>query len=67
MPLSHFVDVTHTESYKQALITQGSKNNWQLGPWLEFADDHAIGQSYLWAVVNGIDKKNSLNSYESTL
>ena len=51
--LSQFTDLTQNKTYKQALLNQGENNHWQLGPWLEFADDHAIGQSYLWAAQNG--------------
>ena len=51
--LSRFADLTQAPAYRQALLDQGRTNAWQLGPWLEFADDHAIGQSYLWAKKNG--------------
>ena len=51
--LARFADITGDQAYRDALLEQGRKNDWQLGPWLEFADDHAIGQSYLWASRNG--------------
>lgn len=58
--LSQFADVTQDPRYKKALVQQAENNQWKLGPWLEFADDHAIGQSYLWAARNGVAKKTAL-------
>lgn len=51
--LARFADVSGEAAYREALLEQGRNNGWELGPWLEFADDHAIGQSYLWASRNG--------------
>ncbi|MDC7676148.1 glycoside hydrolase family 88/105 protein [Asticcacaulis machinosus] len=39
--------------YKETIIQRGIANKWQLGPTTYFADDHVIGQSYLWASRNG--------------
>ncbi|MEM9964630.1 MAG: glycoside hydrolase family 88 protein, partial [Asticcacaulis sp.] len=39
--------------YKQTILHRGIANKWQLGPTFYFADDHVIGQSYLWASQNG--------------
>lgn len=33
--------------YREAMRAMGTKFNWQPGPRLEHADDHAIGQTYL--------------------
>jgi unsaturated rhamnogalacturonyl hydrolase len=51
--LTRFADSTEEPSYREALLAQGKTNDWQLGPSLHNADDHAIGQSYLWAAENG--------------
>ncbi|ABD83201.1 glycoside hydrolase family 88/105 protein [Saccharophagus degradans] len=59
--LTQFTDLTQHKPYQQALIKQGENNQWQLGPWLEFADDHIIGQSYLWAAKNGVSKTTALS------
>lgn len=39
--------------YKQTILARGQANKWQLGPTPYHADDHVIGQSYLWASQNG--------------
>ncbi len=51
--LTHFAEATGEAAYREAILAQGRANEWRLGDWLEFADDHAIGQSYLWAARNG--------------
>jgi rhamnogalacturonyl hydrolase YesR len=38
---------------RQAILAMGNANRWQPGDKPYFADDHAITQSYLWAVSNG--------------
>jgi beta-galactosidase len=35
--------------FADAIIAHGAQNEWQLGERLMHADDHVIGQSYLWA------------------
>lgn len=35
------------DKYQKAMAAVGEKFNWQLGPRPTFADDHAIGQTYL--------------------
>ena len=52
--LARFTDLTNEPAYRDALLAQGEKNAWQLGPGLHNADDHAIGQAYLWAAENGV-------------
>ena len=39
--------------YKQTILARGEANKWQLGPMRYHADDHVIGQTYLWAARNG--------------
>lgn len=39
--------------YRQTILARGAANKWQLGPTTYHADDHVIGQSYLWASRNG--------------
>jgi rhamnogalacturonyl hydrolase YesR len=51
--LTHFADAGGDPAYREAILAQGRANGWRLGDWLEFADDHAIGQSYLWAAQHG--------------
>ena len=51
--LTHFAEATGDSVYREAILAQGRANEWRLGDWLELADDHAIGQSYLWAARHG--------------
>ncbi len=51
--LTRFADSTQSPVYRDALLAMGRTNDWRLGDWLPFADDHAIGQAYLWAAANG--------------
>lgn len=37
----------HGTAYKDAMVSMGKQFNWQLGPRKDFADDHAVGQTYL--------------------
>lgn len=39
--------------YKQTILARGEGNQWQPGPNFYHADDHVIGQSYLWAYRHG--------------
>lgn len=39
--------------YQQTILSRGMGNNWQLGTRVYHADDHVIGQSYLWAAQHG--------------
>ena len=51
--LARLADFTNESSYRDALLEQGLRNAWELGPTLHNADDHAIGQAYLRAAANG--------------
>jgi rhamnogalacturonyl hydrolase YesR len=37
----------HGNVYKDAMISMGGQFKWELGPRKDFADDHAVGQTYL--------------------
>lgn len=39
--------------YRDAIMARGKATGWQLGRRAYHADDHAIGQAYLWAAVHG--------------
>lgn len=51
--LTHLADRSASPRFKDAVITHGTENNWQLGRRLYHADDHIIGASYLWAAKHG--------------
>lgn len=51
--MTRFADVTNAKRYREAILAQGRANAWTPGPRLYHADDHVIGQSYLWAARNG--------------
>ncbi|GGZ44274.1 glycoside hydrolase family 88 protein [Asticcacaulis endophyticus] len=40
-------------AYGRAIISRGEANRWQLGRRFYHADEHVIGQSYLWASKHG--------------
>ena len=51
--MTRLADVTHEKRFREALLAQGRANAWQPGPRTYHADDHVIGQSYLWAARHG--------------
>jgi rhamnogalacturonyl hydrolase YesR len=51
--MTRLADATGEKRFREAILAQGRANNWQLGPRVYHADDHVIGQSYLWAARNG--------------
>ncbi|MDC7675964.1 glycoside hydrolase family 88 protein [Asticcacaulis machinosus] len=51
--LTDLADRSDNPIYKQTIIARGMGNKWQLGSRTYHADDHVIGQSYLWASRNG--------------
>lgn len=51
--LTDLADRSENPKYKEAIFDRGRANNWELGRRPYFADDHVIGQSYLWAALNG--------------
>jgi rhamnogalacturonyl hydrolase YesR len=51
--LTALADHSDKPHYKQVVLSRGAANKWQLGRRLYHADDHVIGQSYLWAYRHG--------------
>jgi rhamnogalacturonyl hydrolase YesR len=51
--LSHLADVSAEKRFREAILAMGRGNQWQLGKRTYHADDHVIGQSYLWAATHG--------------
>jgi rhamnogalacturonyl hydrolase YesR len=51
--LTHLADASGTPRFTQAVLDMGRANQWTPGPRLYHADDHVIGQSYLWAATHG--------------
>jgi rhamnogalacturonyl hydrolase YesR len=51
--LTHFADVSGEKRFREAALAMGRANQWQLGRRVYHADDHVIGQSYLWAATHG--------------
>lgn len=51
--LTRLADHSDAPQFKQAILARGEANAWALGDRVYHADDHVIGQSYLWASQNG--------------
>lgn len=51
--LTELADRSANPRYRQFILQRGEANQWKLGARAYFADDQAIGQSYLWAARNG--------------
>jgi unsaturated rhamnogalacturonyl hydrolase len=51
--MTRLADVTRRPRYRDAILAQGRSNSWRLGDRPYHADDHVIGQSYLWAARHG--------------
>ena len=51
--LTHLADVSGEKRFREAILSMGRSNQWQLGQRTYHADDHVIGQSYLWAATHG--------------
>lgn len=51
--LTHLADRSANPAYKQAILSRGLANKWQLGKRIYHADDHVIASAYLWAARNG--------------
>lgn len=52
--LTELADRSSNPRYRQLIIQRGQANQWKLASRKYFADDQAIGQSYLWAARNGV-------------
>jgi rhamnogalacturonyl hydrolase YesR len=51
--MTHFADVSADKRFREAILAMARANRWTPGPRLYHADDHVIGQSYLWAARHG--------------
>lgn len=51
--LRDLADRSDNPAYRQAILARGLANQWELGKRFYHADDHVIGQSYLWAARHG--------------
>ena len=51
--LAHFADASGDPRYREAIFELGRRNGWRLGDNIYNADDHAVGQAYLWAERHG--------------
>jgi rhamnogalacturonyl hydrolase YesR len=51
--MTHLADATHEKRFADAILAMGKANQWTPGPRTYHADDHVIGQSYLWAARHG--------------
>jgi rhamnogalacturonyl hydrolase YesR len=51
--LRDLADRSDNQAYRQAILARGLANQWELGKRFYHADDHVIGQAYLWASRHG--------------
>ncbi|PTT92049.1 glycosyl hydrolase family 88 [Pelomonas sp. HMWF004] len=51
--LTEMAERSGSPLYQQTILARGEANKWQLGPMAYHADDHVIGQTYLWAARHG--------------
>ena len=51
--MTHLADVSREKRFADAILANGHATQWQPGPRTYHADDHVIGQSYLWAARHG--------------
>jgi rhamnogalacturonyl hydrolase YesR len=51
--LTRLADLSGEQRFAAAILANGRATRWQLGPRTYHADDHVIGQSYLWAARHG--------------
>ncbi len=50
--LTQIAERSRNPVYTQWISYKGTEWNWELGPRLYFADDHLIGQTYIWYYLN---------------
>jgi len=55
--MTHFADASGEKRFADAITAMGKSNEWTLGARPYHADDHVIGQSYLWAARRGAGKE----------
>src|SRR6187401_205578 len=58
--MTHFADVSGEKRFADAILSMGKTNGWTPGPRPYHADDHVIGQSYLWAARHGAGKEAAI-------
>lgn len=51
--LTRFAERSGDAKYRDAVLAMGRANGWRLGDNIYNADDHAIGQAYVWAERHG--------------
>jgi rhamnogalacturonyl hydrolase YesR len=51
--MTRFAERSEDPKYRDAVLAMGRSNGWRLGDAEYNADDHAIGQAYLWAERKG--------------
>jgi xylan 1,4-beta-xylosidase len=51
--LTELAERSESARFRDAVVAHGRSNRWQLGDRRYHADDHVIGQSYLWAAAHG--------------
>lgn len=51
--MTHLAEVSGEKRFADAIFANGRATQWQPGPRTYHADDHVIGQSYLWAARHG--------------
>jgi rhamnogalacturonyl hydrolase YesR len=51
--MTRLAEASGEKRFREAILKQGRANQWKLGPRTWHADDHVIGQSYLWAARHG--------------
>jgi len=51
--MTRLADIAGQKRFTDAIIANGRATQWQPGPRTYHADDHVIGQSYLWAANHG--------------
>jgi len=51
--LTALAERSESPRFRDAVLTHGRGTHWQLGDRRYHADDHVIGQSYLWAAAHG--------------
>jgi rhamnogalacturonyl hydrolase YesR len=51
--MTHLAEVSDSPRFRAAILAMGRANAWKPGPRVYHADDHVIGQSYLWSARHG--------------
>lgn len=55
--LTALAERSKSDRFTKAIVNHGRSQNWKLGERKYHADDHVIGQSYLWAAAHGAGPK----------